>query len=161
MNFCSLTTRGHSPITVTFTPHRQLQITQGLHFPSSTAPTQLFTLITLAPENHLTITITQSHTLYKLWTFSCSLPSIVSPATLQSVSSFPCLIFPCLIPACVFGFTPSPSPLDSVCTSLGLLLVLLDYLSAWPSGFCMLIVDPRYSSDCSVSCLCHTCSAVP
>ncbi len=124
MNFCSLTTRGHSPITVTFTPHRQLQITQGLHFPSSTAPTQLFTL------NHLTITITQSHTIYKLWTFSCSLLSIVSPATLQSVSSFPCLIFPCLIPACVFGFTPSPSPLDSVCTSLGLLLVLLDYLSA-------------------------------
>ncbi len=55
----------------------QLQITHRLHFPSSTAPTQLFTLITLAPVNHLTITITQSDTLHKLWTFSCSLPSIV------------------------------------------------------------------------------------
>ncbi len=62
MNFCSLTTRGHSPITWTFTPHSQPQITQGLHFPSSTAPTQLFTMITLAPVYHLTITITQSHT---------------------------------------------------------------------------------------------------
>ncbi len=33
----------------------------GLHFPSVTAPTQLFTIITLAPDFHLTITITQSH----------------------------------------------------------------------------------------------------
>ncbi len=87
MNFCSFTTRGHSPITLTFTLHRQLQITQKLQFPSPTALTQLFTLITHTPENHLTITITQSHTLYKLWTFSCSLPSIVSPAALQSVPS--------------------------------------------------------------------------
>ncbi len=55
MNFCSLTTRGHSPITLTFTPHRQLQITQRLHFPSSTAPTQLFALITHTPENNLTL----------------------------------------------------------------------------------------------------------
>ncbi len=54
MNFCSLTTRGHSPITWTLTPHSQLQITQGLHFPSSTAPTQLFALITHTPENNLT-----------------------------------------------------------------------------------------------------------
>ncbi len=54
MNFCSLTTRGHSPITWTLTPHSQLQITQGLHFPSSTAPTQLFALIRHTPENNLT-----------------------------------------------------------------------------------------------------------
>ncbi len=51
MNFCSLTTRGHSSIILTFTPHRQLHITQRLHFPSHTA------------DFHL-------HTLYKAWTFS-------------------------------------------------------------------------------------------
>ncbi len=62
MNFWSFTSRGHSPITWTFTPHSQSQITQGLHFPSSTAPTQLSALITHTPENNLTITITQSHT---------------------------------------------------------------------------------------------------
>ncbi len=62
MNFAPLTSRGHSPITWTVTPHSQSQITQGLHFPSSTAPTQLSALITHTPENHLTITITQSHT---------------------------------------------------------------------------------------------------
>ncbi len=70
MNFCSLTTRGHSPITLTFTPHSQLQITQGLHFPSSTAPTQLFALITHTPENNLTSPWlhhwSHHHTLYSL-----------------------------------------------------------------------------------------------
>ncbi len=43
-----------------------------IQFPSSSAlttHTQLITLITLTPENYLTITITQSHTLYKPWTF--------------------------------------------------------------------------------------------
>ncbi len=45
----------------------------GLHFPSSialTTHTQLITLITLTAENDHTITITQSHTIYKPWTFS-------------------------------------------------------------------------------------------
>ncbi len=44
-----VTTRGHSSITLTFTPHRQLHITQRLHFPSSialTTHTQLIALIT-------------------------------------------------------------------------------------------------------------------
>ncbi len=48
MNLCSLTTRGHSSITLTFTPHRRLHITQRLHFPSSialTTHTQLIALI--------------------------------------------------------------------------------------------------------------------
>ncbi len=54
-----------------------LPFTIELHFPSSTALTQLFALITLTPENSHTITITQSHTLYKPWTSSCSRPSIV------------------------------------------------------------------------------------
>ncbi len=70
MNFATHTTRGHSPTTWTFT---QLQITLRLHFPSFTAPTQLFTIITLAPVHHHPIT----HTLHKPWTFSHTLPSIV------------------------------------------------------------------------------------
>ncbi len=57
-----------------------------LHFPSSialTTRTQLITLITLTPENYHTITITQSHTLYKPWTFSLwSLMSIIAFITL-------------------------------------------------------------------------------
>ncbi len=57
--FPPFTTRGHSPSTWTFI---QLQITLRLHFPSFTAPTQLFTIITLAPVHHLSITIIQSHT---------------------------------------------------------------------------------------------------
>ncbi len=66
-----------------------LPFTIELHFPSSTALTQLFALITLTPENYLTITITQSHTLYKPGTSSRITPSIVCPATLQSVYSLP------------------------------------------------------------------------
>ncbi len=67
-----------------------LPFTIELHFPSSTALTQLFALITLTPENYLTITITQSHTLYKPGTSSRITQSTVSPATLQSVHSLPC-----------------------------------------------------------------------
>ncbi len=85
MNFWSLSTRCHSPTTWTFT---QLQITHRLHFPSVTAPTQLFTIISLAPVHHHPIT----HTLYKLWTFSHTLPSIVSPAMYKA---FPELDFLC------------------------------------------------------------------
>ncbi len=54
-----------------------LPFTIKLHFPSSTALTQLFALITLTPDNHLTITITQSYTLYKPGTSSRITPSIV------------------------------------------------------------------------------------
>ncbi len=50
-----------------------LQITLRLHFPSFTAPTQLSTIITLAPVHYHPIT----HTLYKPWTFCHTLPSIV------------------------------------------------------------------------------------
>ncbi len=97
MNFAPLTTRGHSPITWTFTPHSQSQITQGLHFPSSTAPTQLSALITHTPANNHPITITQSHThthtLHKPWTFSHSRPSIVSQSTYKAFPSFPEFVF--------------------------------------------------------------------
>ncbi len=54
-----VTNPGHE---LCFTPHSQSQITQGLHFPSSTAPTQLSALITHTPANNHPITITQSHT---------------------------------------------------------------------------------------------------
>ncbi len=69
----SLTHHIDSCTTRTFAHHHKIQ------FPSSigTDVTQLITLITLTPENSHTITITQSHTLYKPWTSSCSLPSIV------------------------------------------------------------------------------------
>ncbi len=99
MNIAPPTTRGHSPITMDFHT-TQLQITHRLHFPSSTAPTQLFTIITLAPVFHLTITITQSHTLY--------LNSGLSPTHCRVLLAclhtkrFPSL--PCLIP--VFRFLP-------------------------------------------------------
>ncbi len=63
-----VTNRGHEHC---FTHHQmslfhhrtftQLQITLRLHFPSFTAPTQLFTIITLAPVHYHPIT----HTLYK------------------------------------------------------------------------------------------------
>ncbi len=69
----SLTHHIDSCTTRTVAHHHKIQ------FPSSigTDVTQLITLITLTPENSHTITITQSHTLYKPWTSSCSLPSIV------------------------------------------------------------------------------------
>ncbi len=62
-----------------------LQITLRLHFPSFTAPTQLSTIITLAPVHYHPIT----HTLYKPWTFCHTLPSIVL-ACLHT-KRFPCI----------------------------------------------------------------------
>ncbi len=128
MNFAPLTTRCHSSITGLFT---QLQITQGLHSPSSTAPTQLSALITHTPEYNLPITITQSHThthtLHKPWTFSHSLPSIVSQLPFQSVFLVSLVCFP------VFRFRPCPWII----------------LSALPSGLSLPIADPRLPKDYS------------
>ncbi len=94
MNIASHTTRGHSSTTWTFT---QLQITHRLHFPSFTAPTQLFTIITLAPVHYHPIT----HTHYINPEPSATLCRVLfSPATLQSV--FP--VFPVWFP--VFWFCP-------------------------------------------------------
>ncbi len=60
----------------------QLQITLRLHFPSFTAPTQLFTIITLAPVHHHPIT----HTHYINPGPSATLCRVLfSPATLRSV----------------------------------------------------------------------------
>ncbi len=138
MNIASHTTRGHSPTTWTFT---QLQITHRLHFPSFTAPTQLFTIITLAPVHHHPIT----HTLHKPWTVSHTLPSIVSLSALQSVSQYPELDFLC-----------SQYPeLDFLCSDSCPCSWFI--LSALPSGYCSPIVDPRLPKDYSLPCLCHTC----
>lgn len=48
---------------MSLTHHTDSYTTQhtGLHFPQPIALTQLFSLITPTPENHFTITITQSH----------------------------------------------------------------------------------------------------
>ncbi len=119
MNFCSLTTRGHSPITLTFTPHRQLQITQRLHFPSSTAPTQLFALIMHTPENNLTLPWlhhwSHNHTLYSLGLPLALCRVLFSLATLPSVLSY-------LVRFPVFWFLPVL--LDySLCLALWILYV--------------------------------------
>ncbi len=57
---------------------------------------------------------------------------ILAIATLQSPLSCYSLALPVLIPACVSLINPFPCRSDSVCTSFGLLLVYLDYLSALP-----------------------------
>ncbi len=118
MNFGSFTTRGHSPITWTFTPHSYRSLIDCIsHHPlhqhscSQWSRLHLFTISQSPSPNH---THTHTHTLLKLWTFSYSLPSIVSPATLQSVLS----IVLVGIPVC-----------DSCLCSWFI-------LSALPSGYC-------------------------
>ncbi len=142
MNFSSFTSRGHSPITWTFTPHSQSQITQGLHFPSSTALTQLSALITHTPETNLTITITQSHTHTHTHThyINSGLSHthcwvLFSLATVNAFPSLPSLNSCVLIPARVLGLFSLSSPLDIVCRS--------------PTHACPWII--------LVSCPCHTC----
>ncbi len=114
MNFAPLTTRGHSPITWTFTPHSQSQITIGLHFPSSTAPTQLCTdhahTCKQSPNHHHPITHTHTHYISPGHSpIHCRV--LFSLATLQSgfpsfLSLFPCVPIP-------------PLPLDySLCLAL-------------------------------------------
>ncbi len=80
INNVNVTNRGHEHCSthhqMSLFHHRtftHLQITLRLHFPSFTAPTQLSTIITLAPVHYHPIT----HTLYKPWTFCHTLPSIV------------------------------------------------------------------------------------
>ncbi len=123
-----VTNPGHE---LCFTPHSQSQITQGLHFPSSTAPTQLSALITHTPANNHPITITQSHThthtLHKPWTFSHSLPSIVSQSTYKAFSLVSLVCLP------VFRFRPC----------------LWIILSALPTGLSLPIADPRLPKDYS------------
>ncbi len=137
MNFPSFTTRGHSPSTWTFT---QLQITLRLHFPSFTAPTQLFTIITLAPVHHLSITIIQSHTHTHTHYINSGLSLtlcrvLFSLATIEAFSLYSLFDSCVLIPARVPGLFSLPSPLDIVRRS--------------PTHACPWII--------LVSCPCHTC----
>ncbi len=57
---------------------------------------------------------------------------ILAIATLQSPLSCYILALPVLIPARFSWINPLPCRSDSVCTSFGLLLVYLDYLSVLP-----------------------------
>ncbi len=91
MNFGSFTTRGHSPITWTFTPHSYRSLIDCIsHHPlhqhscSQWSRLHLFSISQSPSPNH-----THTHTLHKPWTFSHSLPSTVSPATYQAFPSIP------------------------------------------------------------------------
>ncbi len=117
----------------------QLQITHRLHFPSSTAPTQLFTMITLAPVFHLTITITQSHTHTHTHYINPGLSLthcrvLFSPATLLSVSQ---VFLDCLpvFDSCPCSLDlPSALPFGLCYLCFGLLPSYLDYpfcLALW------------------------------
>ncbi len=68
MNFCLLTTRGHSLTTLTL----------ALHYTTSTSHWTAFPIIHCTNDTQLISLITQSHTLYKPWTSSLWSPSIVS-----------------------------------------------------------------------------------
>ncbi len=110
-----------------------------LHFPSSTAPTQLSALITHTPANNITQSPspnhTHTHTLHKPWTFSHSLPSIVSLVCIRSVFLV--------------------SSLDFLCSdSLPVLLVYCLCLALW---ILFADRDPRLPLDYSCVCPCHTC----
>ncbi len=61
-----------------------------------------------------------------------ALPCLASPRLALPRLASPCVFSSVLILARVSWINPLPSHSDSVCTSLGLLLVYLDYLSALP-----------------------------
>ncbi len=71
MNFCSFTTRGHSSITLTFTPHSYISPKDYIsHHPLHWRRTHNWLHWSHTADFHL-------HTLYKAWTFSLWSPSIV------------------------------------------------------------------------------------
>ncbi len=118
MNFAPLTTRGHSPITWTFTQsvtdHSRTTF-PIIHCTNTAVCTDHAHTCKQSPNHHHPITHT--HTLHKPWTFSHSLPSIVSLATYKAfpwfLSLFP--VFPSILGliSCVLIL---PVPLDySLC----------------------------------------------
>ncbi len=114
----------------------QLQITLRLHFPSFTAPTQLFTFISL----HLfTIIQSHTHTIYTLDILSHPAEYCLACLLTKRFPCIPSLISCVLIPARVPGLFSPPSPLDIVCRS--------------PTHAC-----PRITL---LSCPCHTCLLLP
>ncbi len=132
----SLTHHKDSCTTQTVTCH------SGLQFPSSIAliaHTQLNALITQlssitrSPKSYYTHYIRP--TPVQSAEYSIAYITFLAIATLRSPlssHSLPCLFSPALSPACVSRINPLPVVSDSVCTSLGLLLVYLNYLSALP-----------------------------
>ncbi len=150
-------------LTKDYISHHPLHLHSCLHW----SRTHLQTITQSPSPNH-----THTHSLYKPWTFSHTLPSIVSQSTYKALPWFPSLFLP-LFPVCLVSRLPS---LDLPCLTLpvfldilsalpfglwlprcGLLLVALDYLSASPSGYCTPIADPRSPLDYSLPCLYYTC----
>ncbi len=178
MHFRSLTTRGHPLTTWTLALHyTTVALHLGLQFPSSIALTTHTKLIALM--THTRSWLHWLHALLKPWTMArqgkarrdiayITLIAIASlwsplccprPASLCLASlclALPCLGLPCLfsrvlILARVSWINPLPCHLDSVCTSLGLLLVYLDYLSALPCW--ILFADRRPMLALGRACL--------
>ncbi len=97
MNFGSFTTRGHSPITWTFTPHSYRSLIDCIsHHPLHQHSCSTDHACTCLPSHNHHHPITHTHTPHTPHTYISSalspthLPGIVSPLTLQSVSSLPC-----------------------------------------------------------------------
>ncbi len=101
-----------------YIPHHPLHQHSCLHW----SRTHLNTISQSSSPNH-----THTHTLHKPWTFSHSLPSIVSQLPFQSVFLVSLVCFP------VFRFRPCPWII----------------LSALPSGLSLPIADPRLPKDYS------------
>ncbi len=135
----SLTHHKDSCTTQTVTCH------SGLQFPSSIAliaHTQLNALITQlssitrSPKSYYTHYIRPNPV--QSAEYSIAYITFLAIATLRSPlssHSLPCLFSPALSPACVSWINPLPVVSDSVCTSLGLLLVYLEL------SLCLALLD--------------------
>ncbi len=96
MNFCLLTTRGHSLTTLTL----------ALHYTTSTSHWTAYPIIHCTNDTQLISLITQSHTLYKPWTSSAFILAIATLQSPLSNYSLALLVFSCLIPARVSWINP-------------------------------------------------------
>ncbi len=161
-----LWTSVHSPPEVTRSPHGLLHyITVALHHRTTIPIIHCTDDTQLSPISHCSDYTSDhnSHTLYKPWTYSLSLPSIVSVYHLQAIATLrspvsclslalPCLALPCLVCFLVFWFLPVFPGLTfalpfGLCLHLSLLLVYLDYLSAFPCWILFAIEDPSPSPN--------------
>ncbi len=117
MNFASHHTVSHRSLK-DYISHHPLHQHSCLHW----SRTHLQTITQSPSPNH-----THTHTLHKPWTFSHSLPSIVSQSTYKAFSLVSLVCFP------VFRFRPCPWII----------------LSALPTGLSLPIADPRLPKDYS------------
>ncbi len=84
------------------------------------------------------------------------LAAIQNPLCYHSLA-LPCVFSSVLILARISWINPLPCRSDSVCTSLGPLLVYLDYFSASPLDIVRRSKTHACSRNTLVSCPCHTC----